>query len=59
MQLEEMEKFEKINRTSWTEQGHTRVPSLQHFISIVEICKLDPSVSIICCQKNWLDFDKF
>ena len=27
-------------------------------LSIVKISKLDPSVSKICCQKNWLNFDK-
>ena len=27
-------------------------------LSMIKISKLDPSVSKICCQKNWLHFDK-
>ena len=46
--------FCQILQTSWTKQGHTRVPSLQ---SIDEIPKMDPIIAKNILSANLVNFD--
>ena len=54
--------FENINISNIVQQGGLNRATLEFqvrkILSIAKISKLDPSISKICCQKNWLNFDK-